>query len=186
MSRVSRSTLLVLAATVSLMAVTSAAAQAKVFHVTGTQTTITPTSQVAGFLASHQVTVSAIGPATISGGAVTLPIAGGFVTKSTNGGLLRHTGGLKFTVGSRSVAVTHFVLIAHKVHGRLLAWVGGRRITVARLINASRTVSGKTGTLTGELTLSAAAAHKINKRLGKHIVTGGTELGALSSSVTVA
>ena len=136
------------------------------------QTTITPTSQVAGFLASHHVTVSAIGPATISGGAVTLPIAGGFVTKSTNGGLLRHTGGLKFTVGSRSVAVTHFVLIAHKVHGRLLAWVGGRRITVARLINASRTVSGKTGTLTGELTLSAAAAHKINKRLGKHIVTG--------------
>ncbi len=186
MSRISRSTLMVLAATVSLMAVTSAAAQAKVFHVTGTSTTITPTSQVAGFLASHHVTVSAIGPAKIASGAVILPIAGGFVTKSTNGGVLRHTGGLTFTVGSRSVTVTHFVLIDHKVHGRLLAWVGGRRITVARLINASRTVSGTSGTLTGELTLSRAAAHINNKRLGKHIVTAGTELGTLASAVTVA
>jgi len=186
MSRISRSTLSVLAATVSLMAMTSASAAAKPFHVTGTSTTITPTSQVAGFLASHHVGVSAIGPAKITNGAVILPIAGGRVTKSTNSGVLRHTGGLKFTVGSRSVAVTHFVLIAHNTNGRLLAWVGGRRITVARLINASRTVSGKSGTLTGELMLSGAAAHKINKRLGKHIVTAGTELGTLASSVTVA
>lgn len=186
MSRISRSTLSLLAATVSLMALTSASAAAKPFHVTGTSTTITPASQVAGFLASHHVTVSAIGPATISNGAVILPIAGGKVSKSTNNGVLRHTGGLKFTFGSRSLAVTHFVLIAHNSHGRLLAWVGGRRITVARLINASHTVSGRSGTLTGELTLSAAAAHKINRRLGKHIVTAGTDLGALTSSVTVA
>lgn len=186
MSRVSRTTLSVLAATVSLMAVTSASAAAKPFHVTGTSTTITPTSQVAGFLASHHVTFSAIGTARVSNGAVILPIAGGRVSKSTNNGILRHTGGLKFSLGSRSVAVTHFVLIAHKTNGRLLARVGGRRITIARLINASHTVSGRSGTLTGELTLSAAAAHKINKRLGKHIVSAGTELGALTSLVTVA
>ena len=82
MSRISRSTLSVLAATVSLMAVTSASAAAKAFHVTGTSTTITPTSQVAGFLASHHVAVSATGPATITNGAVILPIAGGKVAKS--------------------------------------------------------------------------------------------------------
>jgi hypothetical protein len=186
MSRISRSTLLVLAATVSLMAATSATAAAKPFHVTGTSTTVTPTSQVTSFLASHHVTVSAVGPATITNGSVILPIAGGRVSKNTNNGILRHTGGLKFSVGSRSVAVTHFVLIAHKANGRLLAWVAGRRIIVARLINASHTVSGKGGTLTGELTLSAVAAHKINKRLGKHIVTAGTELGTLTSDVTVA
>src|ERR1700758_3989887 len=110
MSRISRSTLSGLAATVSLMGVTSAVAQAKVFHVTGTKTTVTPTSQVIQFLGKHHVTVSAIGPASISGSTVTLPITGGFVTKSTNGGLLRHAGGLKFSAGSRSVSVTHFVL----------------------------------------------------------------------------
>jgi hypothetical protein len=186
MSRISRSTLSVVAATVSLFAVTTASAQAKVFHVAGTQTTITPTSQVTQFLSSHHVTVSAIGPATISGGNVTLPISGGFVVKSAKGGVLRHAGGLQFTVGSRSLALTHFVLVNHGPHGRLLARVGRHRITVARLINATRTVSGKSGTLTGELTLSAAAAHKINRRLGKHIVSAGTELGTLTSSVTVA
>jgi hypothetical protein len=186
MSRISRSTLSVVATTVALFAVTAASAQAKVFHVTGTQTTLTPASQVTQFLSSHHVTVSAVGPASISGGAVTLPITGGYVTKSAKGGLLRHAGGLRFTVGARSVAVTHLVLIAHNSHGRLLAWVAGRRITVARLINATRSVSGTSGTLTGELTLSAAAAHKINRRLHKHIVSAGTELGTLGSSVTVA
>jgi hypothetical protein len=42
-----------------------------------------------------------------------------------------------------------------------------------------------TGTLSGELTLTGAAAHRLNRLLGKHAVSNGVDLGSLTSSVTV-
>jgi hypothetical protein len=184
MFRISRRTLSVLAVTVGMLVLTSAA-QAKPLHVTGTKTTITPSAQATHFLSARHITVTALGPATISGGSLTLPISGGFVTKSAKSGLLRHEGGVQFSKGSHSVAVRRFVLIANAHRGILTATVAGHRIIIARLIDITRTVSGKSGTLTGELTLSAAAAHRIDRLFGKHVVSAGADLGSLTSSVTV-
>ncbi len=191
MSRISRSTLSILAATVSLAAVAAPAQakvvhQPKIFHVTGTQTTITPSAPAKQFLSNHHITVTALGPATISSGSLTLPISGGFVTKSGKAGLLRHTGGVEFSNGSRSVALRHVVLVGGAHRGLLTARVGGHLIVLAQLIDITRTVSGKSGTLSGELTLSSAAAHRINRLFGKHLVSAGADLGSLTSSVTVA
>jgi hypothetical protein len=47
-------------------------------------------------------------------------------------------------------------------------------------------ISGKTGTITGELNLSAAAARAINTFAGHHVVAAGADLGSFTSSVTVA
>jgi hypothetical protein len=184
MSRISRSVLSLVAAALSV-AVVAAPAQAKAFHVTGTQTTITPSAKAKQFLSSHHINVTALGAATISTGSLTLPISGGFVAKSGNAGLLRHSGGVKFSGGSRSVALRHFVLVGTAHRGVLSARVAGRDIVLARLIDVTRTVSGKSGTISGELTLSRAAAHRINHLFGKHVVSAGADLGTLASSVTV-
>jgi hypothetical protein len=48
------------------------------------------------------------------------------------------------------------------------------------------TMSGKSGTLSGRLSLSAAWAHRINQLLGKRMVKPGTDLGDLTSTLTVA
>jgi hypothetical protein len=182
---ISRRTLSALAVTVALLAVAAGTAQAKVFHVTGTKTTITPSAQVTKFLSARHITVTALGPATISSGSVTLPVSGGFVTKSTKAGLLRHAGGVQFSKGSRKLALRHIVLVANAHRGILTAVVVGHRMIVAHLIDITHTVSGKSGTLSGELTLSSAAAHRINRLFGKHLVSAGADLGSLTSSVTV-
>ncbi len=186
MSRISRRSLLMLLATLSLVAFTAGSAQAKAYKVTGQQTQITLRTQTVQFLTNHQVTVTAIAPATISGRTLTLPISGGTVSKNGQRGKLRHRGAVKLSQGSASIRLSHFVVVGHGQHVRVLARVGRDRITVAHLIDVTRTLTSTGGTLTGELKLSKAAAHRINHRFHQHVVTAGTDLGSLTSTVTAA
>ena len=71
-----RKFLLLVGSTLALAAI-PALAQAKLLQVTGQNSTITPSSAVTNFLAAHNVHISAVGPATISGGSLTLPVVGG-------------------------------------------------------------------------------------------------------------
>jgi hypothetical protein len=185
MSRVSKAALWALATACCSVAV-AAPAQAKVFKVTGQQTTVTPTAKVTQFLSKHSITVSVLGPATLSNGTVSLPIVRGKVAVPSMRGRLVHKGGIQFATATRKVALRGFVL-SHRVgKTRLSAVVAGRRFVVAKLTAPKVSISGKTGTLTGELRLSARAAHRINRVLGIHAVKAGADLGALTSTVTVA
>jgi hypothetical protein len=186
MSRITRRAFTVLATTASLAAFVSASAQAKVFHVTGQQTKITPSAQVVTFLTAHSITVTPVAPATASGGSLTLPISGGFVVTPHVTGTLRHEGGIEFSKGSHTLVLRHFVLRVGRHRGFLTARTGHRTFTLAKLVGITRSVSGKSGTLSGELKLSRAAAEVINHRFGKHLVSKGTDLGSLTSTVTVA
>jgi hypothetical protein len=47
-------------------------------------------------------------------------------------------------------------------------------------------MSGKTGTMTGGVEISAAWAHLINQLLGKPMLSAGADLGDLSATVHVA
>jgi hypothetical protein len=169
-----------------MLATGAAAAQARPFHITGTQTTITPSSQVAQVLTTNGVSVSAIGPATVTNGTLTLPIDGGRAARSGQRGRVRHAGGVVFSKGNRQIALRHFVLAGNIDHPRLTARVAGRRIVLARLSNAQHSTSGRTVTLSGELLLSRHAARAIDRRIGKQVVSPGTDLGSLTSTITVA
>jgi hypothetical protein len=176
----------VLGSSAALVATGAAAAQAKPFHITGKQTTITPSSQAAQVLTSNGVTVSAIGPATLSGGTLTLPIDGGRAARSGQRGVVLHAGGVEFSKGKRHIALRHLVLAGNINHPRLSAGVAGRRIVIARLSNAQHSSSGNTVTLSGELLLSRHAARAIDRRFGKQVVSPGADLGSLTSTITVA
>jgi hypothetical protein len=92
----------------------------------------------------------------------------------------------QFTRGGRSITLGDFVAARLGSKNVVTAKVGHKRLNVAQATGVHLAVVGKTGTITGELKLSAAAARAINK-LGHHdLVTAGADLGSFSSTVTVA
>ena len=66
------------------------------------------------------------------------------------------------------------------------AKVGQVRFTVAHATGVHVAISGKTGTITGELRLSAGAARAIDRFAGQKLVKAGADLGSFTSTVTVA
>ena len=120
----SRTMLAALAASLALLLVATAGAQAKVVELTGT-TTFTPSTEATQFLANHGVTVAPTGEATAENSSFVFPIAAGFGNTKTYSGLLAHKGGLKFTKGERSVVVRNFVALRAKRGAVLLAQVPG-------------------------------------------------------------
>lgn len=186
MSRVSRTTLWGLATLLSTVVV-AAPAQATRYHVTGQQTVITPTAQVTQFLSSHGIAVTPVGQASAANGSFTLPIARGRVAVPSLRAVLIHRGGIQFAKGSDTITLRHFVLSRTSGRAVLSArTAGGRTIRVARVSSPQVSITGKTGTLTGELVLTHAAARAIDHRLGKHLVSAGFDLGSITSTVTVA
>ena len=185
MQRVSRKSFTFLATALSVVGLTTASAQARALHVTGQQTTITPSTQATQFLAAHHVTVSALGSATIANGALTLPIARGVLSTPKLNAIVVHKGGVKFTSGTHSFALRGFVLarVAHRTF--LSARVGARRLILARVTNLTQSTSGTTALVTGDLKLSTQAARRVNRALGAHVVSGGADIGSLKSTVTV-
>ena len=115
MNRISRLT--VTALLVGLMVVVIATpAQAKRFHVTGQQTVITPSAQFTSFLTSHNITVTAVAPATLANGSLTLPIVRGHVATPSLRGKLVHAGAVQLSNGTRTVTLRHFVLTRSHGH----------------------------------------------------------------------
>ena len=108
-----------LAASVALLLVGAAGAQAKVVELTGT-TTFTPSSEATQFLANHGVTVAPTGETTAQDGSFTFPIAAGFGNPRTYNGLLAHKGGLQFTKGDRSAVLQRFVAVRIRGAGAVL------------------------------------------------------------------
>ena len=184
MSKVLR-TFCVLGSTAAVIGASAVGAQAKPLHINGKQTTITPSQQVIQFLTSHAVTVSAITPATLSNGSLTLPIAGGRAAKSGKRGVVFHAGGVEFSKGTRHLVLRHLVLAGNINHPRLLAIANGRPMLLARVTNATNSTAGGEVTINGDLALSARAAHKIDRRLGEDLVSAGTTIGTITSTITV-
>ena len=138
------------------------------------------------FLAAHNVHISAVGPATISGGSLTLPVVGGTVKTPKLNGTLIMAGGVRFTRNARSITLRSFVATRPGATNTVTAKVDGRRLNVAQATAVHLTTSGKTGTITGELNLSAAGARAINHVAGRKLVAPGADLGSFTTTVTVA
>lgn len=188
----------------ALLAIAPATAQAKRSKVTGGQTTIAPSSAFQQFLASNSIAVAPVSPASAgSGGSLVLPIAGGRVNSTTLRGFIVHRGGLKFTKGSKSLTLNHF-LINSTGHGASLfaaaprvvcvrghrhhpprCGVRRRELRVATLSNASTSKDSNGNTVvTATLKLTAGAARAVDKALGTQAASAGDVLGTATVAPT--
>ena len=133
--------------------------------------------QIAAFLHSRGITVTPIGPAKISSGAMTMPMVGGTVSVPTMGGTMDAHGGLQYQNGSKVVRVRSYVLIHKGGKATLSAIVNGHRIVIATMSAPKVTMTGNTGTMSGGLHISAAWAKLINHLVGLHVVHAGETIG---------
>ncbi len=179
-----RRALLVGVAALSMVAL-AATAQAKVVKVTGGTATFSPSSQLKHVLSSHGVTTEAIAPATLSGGKLSTPVVGGHVERSHLYGDLKLGGGVKFSKGTKSLALTRMVAVNRPRGAFLSARVAGKRHVIARFKHVTKSISGHTATLNARAVLSAEAAALINRKAGHHVVSRGAPLGAASATITV-
>lgn len=185
-----------------LMAVGAAVAQAAKAKITGGTTTITPSAATTQFLTTNGIAVTALAPATLSNGVVTLPIAGGRIDPATLRGFVTHRGGLKFAKAKRSLALRHLVITNTQRGAFLDATTPVRRCRAAlrprrgrvcffraegfRVARLSNVVRNSDNSVTANLLLWRRAAGFINKVAGKHVVSAGANLGTAKIAATTA
>jgi hypothetical protein len=191
-----------------LMAVGAAGAQAAKVKVTGGTTTITPSAATTQFLTTNGIAVTALAPATLSSGVVTLPIAGGRINPATLRGFIVHRGGLKFAKGTNSLVLRHFVVNSTKRgafldaatpvrhchafrarrggEGRGRVRVCVTRLEEVRVARLSNVVRNGDNSVTADLLLSQRAARFINKVAGTPVVSPGANLGTAKIVATTA
>jgi hypothetical protein len=122
----------------------------------------------------------------VGNGSLTMPMVSGQVDPGNMQGTMVTSGGLQYTNGSKKVVIRGYRLV-HTAHGaRLTAVVNGHRILIATMVGTKVKTSGKTGTMTGGLKLSAAWAHLINHLVGKRVVHPGEDIGDLSATIKMA
>lgn len=185
MSRMTRTTLGVLATGLCL-SVIAAPALAKSEKVVGGHATVRASMQIAAFLRSRGITVTPIGPAKISSGAMTMPMVGGTVSVPTMAGTMNAQGGLQYKNGSKVVRVRSYVLTHKGGAATLTAIVNGHRIEIATMSSPNVHMSGNKGTMSGGLHISAVWAKTINHLVGLHVVHAGETIGQLSMTVKMA
>jgi hypothetical protein len=188
-----------------LMAVGAAGAQAAKVKITGGTTTITPSAATTQFLTTNGISVTPIAPATASNGVLTLPIKGGRIDPVTLRGFVTHRGGVKFSKGTNSLSLRHFLITSTKRGAFLNATTPVRRcrafrarrghrrgrvcftraegVRVARLSNV---VLNSDNSVTANLLLSSRAARFINKVAGSQVVSAGANFGTAKIVATTA
>lgn len=193
MSRGSKAAASAVAAGLSSLVIV-AAAQASSQRVTGGHATVTTSSAISHFIAflrSQGITVTAIAPATFANGSLTTPIVNGHMTVPGLHGVMDTSGGLRFKKGNRILRVRDYH-VSHQGDGAALSAlvastrVSPRRLVLARMAAMSTHVSGKTGTMSGGLAITAAWAQLIDGLIGKHLLKAGDDLGDLSATVKMA
>ena len=112
--------------------------------------------QIAAFLSSRGVTVTAIGPA---------------------------KGGVQYKNGSKVVRVHSYVLTHKGAVATLSAIVNGHRIVIATMSAPKTSMSTTKGTMSGGLHISAAWAKLINHLVGLTVVHAAETIGQLSMTI---
>lgn len=182
MSRISKTSAGALATGLCLFAI-AAPALAKSEKVVGGHATVTASMKIAAFLRSRGITVTPIGSAKISSGAMTMPMVGGSVTVPTMGGTMDAKGGLQYQNGSKLVRVRSYVLTHKNGKATLTAIVNGHRILIATMSSPKTKISGNSGTMSGGLKISGVWARTINRLVGLHVVHAGETIGQLSMAI---
>ena len=140
-------------------------------------TTLRIDAAVARALTAGGVRVTPVAPAR---GGVAFPITGGSLDGAR--GTIRHSGGLRFSAGGRSLTARSFTVSLGR-RATLSGSVGGSRVTLIRL-DTSRARVTRPGLDTRitrvRASLTTAAARALNATLGTHLFRGGLELGSVT------
>jgi hypothetical protein len=180
-----RVTIMSIAMGIAMLALVATSAQAKVVKVTGESAAVTPSDQLTGFLSDHSISVAPIAPATLDeNNVLTLPIVGGRINTRNHHAVIAMSGGITVSKNDRSLDLRRFVAVKRAHGASVSAKVGQRRMTIARVTNGNVEVDGSSATVTGDLHLSRAAAKRINRVAGKHLVSAGALLGSVNASIT--
>ena len=153
----------------------------------GGHVTVTPSAEITAFLRSRGITVTPLGAMKVGTGSLTMPMVGGHDAGSQHAGHDDDQRRPASTPTGPSGSVIRNYRLTDTAHGaRLTAVVNGRRILIATMSAPTVGLSGKTGTMSGGLKLSAAWAHLINHLVGMHVVHPGEDLGDLKAKVKMA
>jgi hypothetical protein len=182
-----RRPLALLTAALAIGAVTAAPASATNGSQSGSEidggaTTLTLDAAVGKALASSNISVAPIEPATAGEAGISFPITDGRLDPATGAGRLEHSGGLKISRHGRSVSLTDFGVRIDR-YPTLTAKVGGTRIPIIELdVSGAQVTSSAVGVqVTGvKAKLKRAAAIALNQALGTRQFYYGLVLGDVS------
>jgi hypothetical protein len=184
MSAKAKSTLIALAATLTLLTITPPT-QATYNPLSSGTTKLTFAGPFLKVLSENKVKLSATGGATLKNGTVTFPLSGGKFDPTSANGFLEHAGSLFFKAGPRKVPLSSLQLKTSQRHAPLSAKFGGGQLKVASTpkLTVTREEFGDK-VIVKTLALSSKVATRLNKKLG---LKGAFEAGQLlGSSVSLA
>lgn len=148
--------------------------------VAGGTTTVTLNNGFAKALQKSGVKILRVSPATVKGKKITLPVSGGSLDPLSGQGTVAHSGGIKFKLGKKSVALTS--LEVNTTTASLSAKVGKKTLKVASVKGFSFTRNGFGVDLKiTKLKLTGKAAQELNKALATPVKKKGSK-GKASTS----
>jgi hypothetical protein len=121
-------------------------------------------------LARNGVKLSAVAPARLSGGTLTLPLSGGKLDPTTSNGTLRHEGALVFTGSGGRIPLKALQLKTTARRTPFTAKVGGSQLKLGR---SQPTVVSRRGFDVGIVVRSLELSPKLATRLGKKLKLRG-------------
>jgi hypothetical protein len=165
--RMARGTLLpagILAAALFALLAFAPFASAAADPVASGTTTITLDSGFSKVIKKAGIKLQQISPATVKGKTVTLPVSGGTIDPLTGQGTLTHSGGIKFKLGKKSVALKSLEL--NTTTGFLSAKVGSKTLPLAAVKGFTFAREGFGVSLkVAKLKLTGKAVKELNKAL---------------------
>jgi len=186
MSRRLTSNVLLLASAICLAAsLSTASADANYDPIGSGQTKITLDKAFLKGLKANGVKLSAVAPAKLAGGVLTVPAVGGKFDPVAGMGTVEGEGSLVLSAGGRKVPIKSLKLRTTQEHAPFTAKVGGSqlKIATAKAITVGRSGFSDTTAVTG-LELSQTLATRLGKKLAlRSFFKAGVSLG---KAVTVA
>jgi hypothetical protein len=142
------------------------------------QTAVKLRPAVAKLLSKNGVKVTPVKPAKVKKGAIAFPVTGGKLDPVTAVGQIRHSGGLKFSAGKKSLVARNFTIRTKA--GMLSGKVGGATVNLFKvnLKKARITRPGLAVKVRGvALSLTRAAAAALNKTFKVRLFKPGLAIG---------
>ncbi len=137
-------------------------------------------------LQDHQITVSAVAPASVST-VILFPTTSGHIVISSAKGRVEDTGGLELAHASKTIQLTAFVVDTES--RQVTAAVGGLRVPVFDLtLSSVAHTTGPSGTAVFggvKLRLTNQAATALNSGLGVNVFKAGENFGVATLTIAV-
>jgi hypothetical protein len=166
---------------------TTSADAAQTLSLNGEQTVLALDSGTAEVLTENEVEVAPVDPASAGDDGIAFPITGGEVDSETLGGTIDHSGGLEFSAGKTSVALTDFIV--DTAAGTLTATTpdGAELVTLDLDLTGLERTDEEDGTIVASgitATLSKDAAAALNDAFSVELFEGGLAIGDVTVTAT--